>query len=111
MSYHLHARPNSPVNVTQHAYDYSKADFLGMNAYIFNSNTINCLHFTDVETTWAFIKSIIYDAMMLFIPKFLFHSKQYPKWLTKDLRHQLKTVYTPLEKLINVNHLTTLHLN
>ena len=50
-----------------------------MNAYIFNSDIIDCLHFTDVEITWAFIKSIIYDAMMMFIPKFQFRSKQYPK--------------------------------
>ena len=34
------ARPHLPVNVTQHAYDYSKVDFLGMNAYIFNSDII-----------------------------------------------------------------------
>ena len=88
------ARPNSPVNVTQHAYDYSKADFLGMNAYIFNSDIIDCLHFTDVEITWVFIKSIIYDAMMMFIPKFQFCSKQYPKWFIKDLRHQLNYLHT-----------------
>ena len=42
----------------------------------------------------AFIKSIIYDAMILFIPKFQFRSKQYPKWLTKDLCHQLKCLHT-----------------
>ena len=88
------SRPNSPANVTQHVYDYSKADFIGMNAYIFNSNIINCLHFTDVKTTWAFIKSIIYDAMMMFIPKFQFRSKQYPKWFTKDVCHQLNCLHT-----------------
>ena len=42
----LLARSLSPVNVTQHAYNYSKADHLGINAYIFNSGIINCLHFT-----------------------------------------------------------------
>ena len=61
-----------------------------MNVYIFNSNIIRCLHFTDVETTWAFIKSIIYDAMMLFIPKFQFRSKQYPKMFAKDLPYSTK---------------------
>ena len=48
-----------------------------MNLYICNSDILNCLHFPDVETTWAIIKSIIYEAMTLFIPKFQFHSKQY----------------------------------
>ena len=82
------ANPNSPANVTQHI--YSKGDFLGMNVYIFNSDIIHCMHFTDVEITWAFIKSIIYDAMMLFIPKFQFRSKQYPKRFTKDLPYSTK---------------------
>ena len=38
--------------------------------------------------------SVIYKAMTLSIPKFQFHSKQYPKWFTKDLRHQLKCLHT-----------------
>ena len=104
------ARPNSPTIVTQHAYDYSKADFLGINAYIFNSDIINCLHFTDAEITWAFTKSIIYDAMMLFIPKFQFHSKQYPKWFTKELCHQLTCLHT-LRKTYKCLSSDTLQLN
>ena len=32
--------------------------------------------------------------MTQFIPKFQFHSKQYPIWFTKELRHQLKRLHT-----------------
>jgi len=75
-------------------YNYSKANFPEINSYIFNSNILNCLHFCDVETSWAIIKSVIYEAMTLFIPKFRVYSKQYPKWFTKELRHQIKCLLT-----------------
>ena len=87
-------RLQSSDNVIQYAYDYSKADFTEMNAYIFNSVIINCLFSTDVATVWSIIKSTILEAMTLFIPRFLIRSKQYPKWFTGDLRHQLKCLHT-----------------
>ena len=89
-----HARPLPTTNLSQHVYDYSKANFPEINSYIFNSNILNCLHFCDVETSWAIIKSVIYEAMTLFIPKFQVYSKQYPKWFTKELRHQIKCLHT-----------------
>jgi len=65
-----HARPLPTSNLSQHVYDYSKANFPEINSYIFNFNILNCLHFCDVKTSWAIIKSVIYEAMTLFIPKF-----------------------------------------
>ena len=94
MFHSSHARPLPTTNLSQHVYDYSKANFPEINSYIFNSNILNCLHFCDVETSWAIIKSVIYEAMTLFIPKFRVYSKQYPKWFTKELRHQIKCLHT-----------------
>ena len=42
-----------------------------MNDFILNSNIDDCLTFDDVENTWATIKSVISEAISLFIPKFL----------------------------------------
>ena len=42
--------------------------------------------------------------MTQFIPKFQFHSKQYPVWFTKELRHQLKRLHT-----LRRNHISILH--
>ena len=55
---------------TQLAFDYSKADFASMNDFILNSNIDDCLTSDDVENTWATIKSVIFETMSLFIPKF-----------------------------------------
>jgi len=89
-----HARPLPTTNLSQHVYDYSKANFPEINSYIFNSIILNYLHFCDVETSWVIIKSVIYEAMTLFIPKFRVYSKQYPKWFTKELCHQIKCLHT-----------------
>jgi len=87
-------RPQSTENVCQNVYDFSKADFPSMNDYLSNSTILNCLFLTDVEAIWHMIKSIIHETMMLFIPRIQIHSKQYPKWFTRDLRHQLKCLHT-----------------
>jgi len=83
-------RPQSTEQVPQHVYNFSKADFPGMTTYTLNSSITNCLLLTDVEATWNMIKSVTYKAMSIFIPKIQTQSKHYPKWFTKDLRHQLK---------------------
>ena len=46
-----------------------------MNSYISKSMIVNCLFLSDVEATWDMIKSIIHEAMMLFIPKIQIRSK------------------------------------
>ncbi|XP_065893973.1 uncharacterized protein [Dysidea avara] len=79
---------------TLQAYDYSKADFTSMNDFISNSNIADCLTCDDVESTWSTIKSVISEAMSLFIPKFQLQSNQYPKWFSRDIRHQLKCLHT-----------------
>ena len=79
---------------TLQAYDYSKADFTSMNDFILNSNIADCLTCDDVESTWSTIKSVISEAMSLFIPKFQLRSNQYPKWFSRDIRHQLKCLHT-----------------
>ena len=75
-------------------YDYSKADFEGMTNYILNSDILMCSEIPDINVAWTFVKSIITDAMSLYIPKFYLHPRQYPIWFNKDLRHQLKCLHT-----------------
>ena len=75
----------------QLAYDYSHADFTSMNDFIFDSNIADCLTCDGVEVT---IKSVISEAMSLFIPKLQVHSNQYPKWFSSDMKDQLKCLHT-----------------
>ena len=82
-------------NITLHyVYDYSKADFEGLDAYIFNSNLLECLTSQYVEYVWSKIFSTLSDAMDIYIPKFRLHSHQFPKWFSAELRHRLKCLRT-----------------
>ena len=78
-------------------YDYSKADFEGLDACIFNSNLVEYLTSQDVEYVWSKIFSTISDAMDMYIPKFCLHSHQFPKWFSAELRHQFKCLQ-PLQR-------------
>ena len=82
------------ISTAHPVYDYSKANFLSMKAHISNSSITHFLTLSDVNAVWTIIKSVISDAMTQFIPKFQFHSKQYPVWFTKELQHQLKRLHT-----------------
>ena len=59
-------------------YNYVAADWDGMNIYFsnynfyscFQSQDYSCFQSQDVEFIWDFIKTAIYDASNLYIPKF-----------------------------------------
>ena len=65
---------------------YSKADFEEMTNYILDSDISMCSEIYDINMAWSsFIRTIITEAMSLYIPKFYPHSRQYPIWLTNIL--------------------------
>ena len=64
--------------VSYYVYDYSKPDFLSMEAYIFNSSIANCLTLTDVEAIWPPISKVMKLSHDIIIPKL---QCQYPKQL------------------------------
>ena len=74
---------HSLLNITPHyVYDYSKADFEGLDAYIFNSNLLEYLTSQDVEHVCGqkFFQHYLMLYMDIYIPKFCLHSHQFPKW-------------------------------
>ena len=77
-------------NKCHYIYDYSKANYEGMNTFLLNSNILQYLDINDVETVWSIIKTLVYKAMAIKIPKFKLRAHQYPKWFTPPLCHQLK---------------------
>ena len=55
---------------------------------------------------WATIKSFIFEAMSLFVPKKRMKNHQGPKWFNSDIRHHLKCLRTKRRKF---NSRPTLH--
>ena len=57
-----------------------------------------CLLSNDIEFIWFTIKSFIFEAMSMFIPKIVLGRHQYPKWFDSDIRHHLKCLRTLRKK-------------
>ena len=49
---------------------------------------------TNIEFIWFFIKSVIYQAMLLYIPKMMVKRRQDPVWFNSEIRHHLKRLRT-----------------
>ena len=50
-------------------YDYSKADYNGLNNFLSSIDFSVCEQFTDIESIWSFIKDSILDGINTNIPK------------------------------------------
>ena len=51
-------------NLCQYIYDYTKANYEGLNSCIFNSNTSHCFNSWSIETVWSIIKTTVLKAII-----------------------------------------------
>ena len=75
-------------------FNYHKADAEALNDYLFGIDLSSTPNFCDVEYAWSHLKSAIYCARDLFVPKFKASSHTSPKWFNSDIRHQLNRIHT-----------------
>jgi len=66
---------HQPLN---YAYDYSKADYHGLQQFLFNCDLTSYYNSNDVNETWLIIKHIILSGINQFIPKVRLRPVQYP---------------------------------
>ena len=85
-------------NTCQYVYDYTKANYEGLNSCILDSNISHCFNSQNIGTVWTIIKTAVFKAMSANIPKFRLRAHQYPKWFSPELRHELKCLHTLRKK-------------
>ena len=86
---------NSPVKMNQkYSHDYSKANWEGMNHYLLQYDFSPCLSYSCVEVIWNQLLQAINSAVDLFVPKGYLKVKQFPKWFTPALKHELNYIHT-----------------
>ena len=78
----------------RYVFDYANADFVGLCSYLMDVDFSLCFQSSDIEFMWFTIKSVIYDAMLLYIPKVRLKSRQSPKWFDSHIRHLLNCLRT-----------------
>ena len=76
-----------PPCTLKYVYDFSKANYNGIQTYLLDFDYSTCLQSQDTETIWHTIKSSIRNAMDMFIPKVKLRRHQFPCWYTPELRH------------------------
>ncbi len=74
-------------------YNFRKADLNQMADFLLDCNFEPCLSSLDLEFVWSFIKSTIYQAMDLLIPKVRLRANNSPKWLIATIRHKLNCTH------------------
>ena len=75
-------------------YDYTKANYEGLNSCILDSDISHCFNSQNIETVWTIIKTAVFKVMSANIPKLRLRAHQYPKWFSPELRHELKCLHT-----------------
>ena len=95
-----HSSPPSLTTTTtpKYVFDFPKADYDGICSYLIDFDYSCCLRCSDVELVWNTVKSSIYEAMNIFIPKVRLRRFQYPCWFTPELRHLSKSLRTLRKK-------------
>ena len=83
----------------KYAYDYSKAKWEGMNHYFLQYDFSPYLSSSCVEVIWNQSLQAINSAVDLFVPKVHLKAKQFPKWFTPALKHELNCIHTLRRKL------------
>ena len=92
----------------RYVFDFPKADLDSLCSYLLDVDFSVCFQSNDIEFIWFSIKSFIYDAMLLYIPKVRLRSRQGPKWFDSNIRHHLNCLRT-LRRKYNF-HPTSLRL-
>ena len=78
-----------PKCIPGYVFDFGNADYESISSFLFESDFSVLYDCFDIEYIWFLIKSLIYKAMLLYIPRTLVKRRQDPKWFDSDIRHHL----------------------
>ena len=68
------------ISIHGYTFDFSNADYESMSTFLLESDFSVIIGCTNIEFVWSYIKSLLYEAMSLYIPRILIKRRQGPKW-------------------------------
>ena len=80
----------SALSSPGYVFDFCNADYEIITSHLLDSDFSIVYDSSDIEFIWFYIKSLIYNAMLIYVPKILVKRRQGPKWFNSDIRHHLK---------------------
>ena len=82
-----------------YVFDFCNADYESISSFLLDANFSIVFESCSTECVWFCIKSFIYDAMLLYVPKIRVKRRQGPKWFNSNIRHHLNRLRTLKRKL------------
>ena len=70
-----------------YVFDFSKANFSLIHDFLLESDFSIVFEYNDLEFIWFLLKSLIFEAINLFVPKNFVRDSQDPKWFNSEIRH------------------------
>ena len=83
---------------SSYVFDFSKANYLAICDFLLDSDFSQLFHSKNIELVWFMIKSLIFEAMFLFVPKVFVRHCHDPKWFNSEIRHHLKCLRSMRKK-------------
>ena len=81
-------------HTSRYVFDYKNADMNNFLSYMLDCDFSGCLQSDNIEFIWSYIKSCIYTAMNMYIPRVRRRWHKFPCWFTPDIKHHLNCLHT-----------------
>ena len=88
-------------NKPSYVFNFSKANFSDLCSFLLDFDFSACFQSHDIEFIWSTIKSVIFVAISLFVPKTRLRRHQEPKWFNSDIHHHRNCLRSLKKKLKN----------
>ena len=85
-------------DLPKYKYNYYQANWADMNQHLYSYNFSQIFNSRDVEFIWEQLKTAIYNATNMFVPKVPIKNINQPRWYTHFIRHKVKCLCTQKRK-------------
>ena len=89
-----YSSPSTYINKSLYVFDFSKANFTDICSFLLDFDFNACFQSHNIEFVWSTIKSVIFVAISLFVPKMRSKRKNEPKWFNSEIRHHCNKLRT-----------------
>ena len=98
ISFDVSFSPSANISKSLCVFDFSKTNFTDICSFLLDFDFSVCFHSRDIEFIWSTIKSVIFVAISLFVPKKISKRINEPKWFNSGIRHHHNCLHTMKKK-------------
>ena len=93
-----YSSPSTNISKSLYVFDFSKANFTDICSFLLDFDFSVCFQSHDIEFIWSNIKSVIFVAISLFVPRIKSKWINELKWFNSEIRHHHNCLRTMKRK-------------